>query len=96
MQDRALLQVVSWFSQNMTERPVQVQHTWRLDLHGQFSYQRQTNGRNAACFYSPCEQSNELRAEASGRHQQGEINPCLLHPHPHLVRRGRIFLRVLC
>jgi len=91
-----LLQDVSRFSQSMAERPMQVEHAWRPHLEGQLAHQRQAHRRNATSFYSTCEQFHELRAEGSGRHQQGEIDPCLLHAHPNFARRGCVFLRVLC
>ena len=78
----------------MAEGPVQVEHTRRFDLDGEFANQGQAHRRNAASFYSSRKQSNELRAEGSGRHQQGEVDSCLLHPHPHLVCWGSIFLRM--
>jgi hypothetical protein len=95
MQDGALLQDVSRLSQSMTERPVQVQHAWCPRVDGEFSYQRQADGGNAAGFYSSCEQSNELRAEGSGRHEQREMHSRPLHPSPYLVCRSRIVLWIV-
>ena len=90
MQNRALLQGVSRFTQSMAEGPVQVEHTRRFDLAGEVANQGQTHRRNAASFYSSRKQSNELRAKGSGRHQQGEVDSRLLHSHPHLVCWGGI------
>ena len=80
-----LLLNLSRFTKRMTERPFQVNATWRLNLFRVLPNNGDANGGDSGFFNLSLYQSHGLIADASGRGEQDHVDLVLFEPLSHLL-----------
>ena len=83
--NRPLLLNVARFAKRMTERPFQVNATWRLNFFCVLPNNGDANGGDTGFFNLSLYQSHGLIADASSRGEQDHIDLVLFEPLHHLL-----------